>query len=175
MNRYIRSRRTWIAAFAVAALGIAGAAALPACQQGRQGDRCNPALVQTNAATSPNGGQYNEDECGSGLSCTVPPTCVIAVCCPSAPPYTDPNCACLANPGAQCACTVQELDGAPWVSPSEDAASNDAGSVDTGTNDAGTVDAGVDSGSVDSGHVDANAPADAPSDGPTDAQNDAAG
>ena len=77
---------------------------LPACQQGREGDRCNPDLIQSGGATP----QYNEDECntGAGLSCQVPPTCVIAVCCPSQPPYSDPNCACFANPSAGCACTT---------------------------------------------------------------------
>ncbi len=107
-----------------AALALAATAGLAACHQGAQGDRCNPALVETSAATSPSGAAYNEDECNSGLACTVPPTCVIAVCCPAQPPYSDPNCECLAHPGAACACTVQSLDGGPW----EDAGTDDAGS-----------------------------------------------
>jgi hypothetical protein len=32
------------------------------------GVRCNPALF--------------EDECGSNAACTIPPSCVVAVCCP---------------------------------------------------------------------------------------------
>jgi hypothetical protein len=102
MNRYIveRLRRGWPAALVlVAALGVY------ACEQGEQGDRCNPDLIQSGGATP----QYNEDECHSGLACTIPPTCVIAVCCPKEPPYSDPSCACLANPGAACACSVPAL------------------------------------------------------------------
>jgi len=154
MDRYIlpRTRRTCIAALVAGALAAVGGAGLPGCEQGQQGDRCNPNLIENSSASSINGGAYNEDECNSGLTCTVPPTCVIAVCCPAKPPYSDPNCACLANPGSLCACTVNELDGAPWVS------------EDSGSNDAETVD----SASVDSGTVDATTPIDAPIDAPTD-------
>ncbi len=166
MHRYIRSNpsRAWLSALAVVAIGVTAALSLPACQQGAQGDRCNPGLIETNAATSPSGAAYNADECNSGLTCTVPPTCVIAVCCPAQPPYTDPNCACLANPGAACACTVQELDGGPWVN--EDAGGEDAGAVDAGAVDSGKVDAG---GTDSGGGGDASEPIDAPSDAPTDA------
>ena len=113
MDRYEHSRlrRGGIAALAV---GLAVGLGLFACDQRRQGDRCNPALVQSGGATP----QYNEDECNAGLSCQVPPTCAIAVCCPSQPPYSDPSCACFANPGAACACTVPSL---------LDAGSDDAG------------------------------------------------
>jgi hypothetical protein len=45
------------------------------CNQGAEGDRCNPGLV----STSP---MYNEDECGSGLSCQQPPFCPENYCCP---------------------------------------------------------------------------------------------
>jgi hypothetical protein len=115
---------------------------LPGCEQGAQGDRCNPLLIEDAASSSPNGGAYNEDECGSGLACQVPPTCVIAVCCPTKPPYSDPNCACLANPGAACACSVSYL--------------LDAGSgEDAGSEDAGTA-------------MDAASTTDAPTDGPAD-------
>ncbi len=58
-----------------------------ACEQGSQGDRCNPDLVDST-------------ECGSGLSCVTPPTCVVSVCCPTSPPYSDPQCECIANPKA---------------------------------------------------------------------------
>jgi hypothetical protein len=106
------------------------ALALTACQQGAQGDRCNPDLVQSGGATP----QYNEDECNSGLSCQVPPTCAIAVCCPKSPPYADPSCACLANPAAGCACTVSG-GVAAWLA-SQDAGEDSGGSVDSGTKDA---------------------------------------
>jgi len=65
---------------ALAALAAAG------CEQGAEGDRCNIDLVDST-------------ECNSGLGCVVPSSCVVAVCCPLAPPYTDPNCECFANPG----------------------------------------------------------------------------
>jgi hypothetical protein len=140
MDRYLSSK---VRRGAIAALAMALAVGLfTACEQHRQGDRCNPDLVQSGGATP----QYNEDECSSGLSCQVPPTCVIAVCCPSQPPYTDPSCACFANPGAACACSV-------------------AGLVDAGS-DAATSGEPNDEGGADAG--DATSPIDAPSDAATD-------
>jgi len=44
-----------------------------ACNEGREGDRCNPDLFP------------GEDECGSGLSCQTPSTCVESYCCPPDP------------------------------------------------------------------------------------------
>ncbi len=44
-----------------------------ACNEGREGDRCNPDLFP------------GEDECGSGLTCLTPSTCVESYCCPSDP------------------------------------------------------------------------------------------
>ncbi len=53
-------------------LAIAGAIALlPACDGGREGDRCNPNL--------------SHDDCSDGLSCITPATCVENYCCPSNP------------------------------------------------------------------------------------------
>jgi hypothetical protein len=123
MVRFIlSSMRRCSSAALVAAVS---ALALPACQQGAEGDRCNPDLIQSGGATP----AYNADECNSGLSCQIPPTCGNAYCCPSSPPYTDPNCACLANPAAGCACTY---DGgiAAWL------ATEDAGPTSTPTKDA---------------------------------------
>jgi hypothetical protein len=54
------------------------------CNQGREGDRCNPSLAM------------GEDECGSGLSCTQPTDCPENYCCPSGPsmnPFCQPGCA----------------------------------------------------------------------------------
>ncbi len=65
-----------------------------ACEQGSEGDRCNPGRAANGS-----------DECNSGLSCVQPTSCVINVCCPAAPPYTDPQCACMIDP-AGCPCTV---------------------------------------------------------------------
>jgi hypothetical protein len=57
------------------------------CNQGREGDRCNPNLL-------PNAGftfGENEDECGSGLTCTQPMYCPENYCCPAGPSM-NPNC-----------------------------------------------------------------------------------
>ena len=96
-------------AFLAAALSVGGIG----CEQGAEGDRCNIDLV-------------GSDECNSGLTCVVPSSCVIAVCCPSSPPYSDPQCECFANPqGAACkmSCNVD--------------ASYDAGTAPDASADAG--------------------------------------
>ncbi len=41
------------------------------CHEGSEGDRCNPSLPP------------DQSECNSGLTCTVPSTCVAAYCCPA--------------------------------------------------------------------------------------------
>ncbi len=45
-----------------------------ACNEGREGDRCNPAAAAN-----------GEDECGSGLSCQQPGSCAENYCCPADP------------------------------------------------------------------------------------------
>ncbi|HWZ88206.1 MAG TPA: hypothetical protein VNW92_05130 [Polyangiaceae bacterium] len=54
------------------AVGIAITLAIPACQGGSEGDRCNPARAAA-----------GEDECGSGLSCQQPTNCPENYCCPT--------------------------------------------------------------------------------------------
>jgi hypothetical protein len=44
------------------------------CNQGHEGDRCNP-------VSAANG----EDECDNGLTCQTPSTCVESYCCPKDP------------------------------------------------------------------------------------------
>jgi hypothetical protein len=55
-----------------------------ACDQGREGDRCNP-----NLATG-------ESDCGSGLTCQTPALCPESYCCPmdgqSQSPFCQPGC-----------------------------------------------------------------------------------
>jgi hypothetical protein len=146
MVRFILSslRYSCAAALVAALVGLA----LPACDQGAEGDRCNPNLIQSGGAVP----QYNADECGSGLSCQIPPTCGNAYCCPSSPPYTDPNCACLANPAAGCACTYDGGVAAWLATQGEDSgAGEDSGvaATDSG-NDSGegtAIDSGSDAGS----------------------------
>jgi hypothetical protein len=102
-------------------LAAAAILTLLGCEQGAQGDRCNPDLVDS-------------DECNSGLTCVQPPSCVVNVCCPTSPPYSDPQCECIANPqGSVCmqqGCNVDAAyDGMPTGAP-------DAG-TDSSTQDAG--------------------------------------
>jgi len=96
-----------------------GASVLMGCEQGAEGDRCNPDLVDTT-------------ECSSGLSCVTPTTCVVSVCCPSAPPYTDPQCECIANP-ATC---LSSSAGGCNVDAAYDTGASETGSSDAGANDA---------------------------------------
>ena len=93
---------------------LLAAASLLACEQGSEGDRCNPGRAANGS-----------DECNSGLSCVTPTSCVISVCCPAAPPYSDPQCACFANPEG-CACNVDAAYDAGL--PVEDATVSDAAS-----------------------------------------------
>ncbi len=72
--------------------GLLVASSLLGCEQGAEGDRCNPDLV-------------GSDECNGGLICVTPSSCVISVCCPSAPPYSDPQCECFVHPQG-CVCSV---------------------------------------------------------------------
>jgi hypothetical protein len=95
------------------AVGLLALRALAGCEQGAEGDRCNPDLV-------------GSDECNSGLTCVTPSSCVISVCCPSAPPYADPQCECFERPQG-CACSV---DAAYDAGVSSDASSRDGGLVD---------------------------------------------
>jgi hypothetical protein len=64
-----------------AALSMAAALAA-GCNQGDEGDRCNPSL--------------SHDECGAGLSCQQPVDCAENYCCPtsgsSSNPYCQPGC-----------------------------------------------------------------------------------
>ncbi len=66
------------------------------CEQGREGDRCNPNL--------------SHDECGSGLSCEQPENCPENYCCPtsgtSANPFCQPGC----NGGAEAICAATGCD-----------------------------------------------------------------
>jgi hypothetical protein len=52
-----------------------------ACNEGHEGDRCNPKLF------------HDENQCGHGLACQMPSTCVESYCCPSDPTTsTNPFC-----------------------------------------------------------------------------------
>jgi hypothetical protein len=72
------------------------------CNQGAEGDRCNPDLTQSSPAPT-----YNEDECGSGLTCQQPANCPENYCCPTPPATsTNPNCQAGCNGGAQSGCAA---------------------------------------------------------------------
>ena len=80
------------------ALLLATAALAAGCNQGGEGDRCNPDL--------------SHDECGAGLHCTQPVDCPENYCCPTSGnsnnPYCQPGCAggqasiCAAGGDADC-------------------------------------------------------------------------
>jgi hypothetical protein len=53
------------------------------CDQGAEGDRCNPSL--------------SHDECGNGLACTQPANCPENYCCPTSGPISSQSC----QPGCQ--------------------------------------------------------------------------
>jgi len=109
---------------ALAALFATAAILAFGCNQGREGDRCNPSL-NTNG----------HDECGGGLTCFSPPFCPEAYCCPqssdgSLGKSSNPNCQPGCNGGAASACTAGDTDACAFVNPPE--AGADAGS-ETGT------------------------------------------
>jgi hypothetical protein len=70
------------------------------CNQGAEGDRCNPNLTSTSPAPT-----YNEDECGSGLTCQQPMFCPEYYCCPSGS-SANPNCQPGCNGGAASGCAA---------------------------------------------------------------------
>lgn len=77
MTNRVSSNRNlswWIGVALLALVGVFFIFMGMACNEGREGDRCNP-------VSAANG----EDECGSGLSCQMPSTCVENYCCPKDP------------------------------------------------------------------------------------------
>ena len=72
------------------------------CNQGAEGDRCNPDLVTMNPTP-----MYNEDECGTGLSCQQPSFCPENYCCPvDGGASANPNCQAGCNGGAASGCAA---------------------------------------------------------------------
>jgi hypothetical protein len=72
MNRLVLATRGGAlrcAGALVSALGFAAILALTGCDQGKEGDRCNPDL--------------SHNECNSGLTCQQPSTCAENYCCPT--------------------------------------------------------------------------------------------
>jgi len=72
------------------------------CNQGREGDRCNPTLVSV-----------NEDECGAGLACTQPKDCPENYCCPTDRTSTDPFCQPGCNGGQASICAAGGMADCP--------------------------------------------------------------
>lgn len=96
-----RFRTAWrLGALAV----LAGIPLLFACTT-TEGERCNASL--------------SHDECGAGLTCTVPANCGYAVCCRSGV-STTPACAACADPDAGA-----EVPDATADAPADAAATND--------------------------------------------------
>ncbi len=69
------------------------------CEQGREGDRCNPNL--------------SHDECGSGLTCQQPENCPENYCCPTSGTSTNPLCQPGCNGGAEAICEATGCDAGP--------------------------------------------------------------
>jgi hypothetical protein len=79
------------------ALGFAATMAVTGCDQGKEGDRCNPDL--------------SHDECNSGLTCQQPSTCAENYCCPT-PASSSSNPYCNGQGCPQAADAGQEEDDA---------------------------------------------------------------
>lgn len=77
MKTFSRNVHAALAALVAAALLVW---APNGCLQGREGDRCNPALAP------------GEDECGAGLSCQQPQDCPENYCCPVTGTAMSPSC-----------------------------------------------------------------------------------
>jgi len=102
MNRSVFATRGWApgrASVLLSALGMAAMIAATGCDQGKEGDRCNPDL--------------SHDECNSGLTCQQPSTCAENYCCPTPASGSD-NAYCN---GAGCPAATSSGDDAGDASP----------------------------------------------------------
>jgi hypothetical protein len=86
--------RRAVGAFVVACLALA--VAQTGCEQGGEGDRCNPDL--------------SHDECGGGLSCQQPTGCPENYCCPTSRQSANPYCQQGCNGGAKSICKAEPTD-----------------------------------------------------------------
>jgi len=120
----------------------AALAVLSACNQGAEGDRCNPDL--------------SHDECNSGLTCQQPAQCPENYCCPANGTSSDPNCQPGCTPGGVAALCASDPTALACVDSGADAESTtDSGpdsnapetGADTGAKDSGVKDAGKDAAS----------------------------
>src|ERR1700722_302824 len=87
MNISKMSKRVMIG-LAVVLLGAIGVA----CEQGAEGDRCNPDL--------------SHDECDNGLTCQQPVNCPENYCCPTSGKSSDPFCQPGCNGGLAAICAA---------------------------------------------------------------------
>ena len=81
---------------------LCGVASLGACDGGNEGDRCNPDL--------------SHNDCGAGLTCVTPSTCVENYCCPADPSTSSNN-----------YCNGKSCPSADADTTAEDAAEDDTG------------------------------------------------
>lgn len=91
--------RTTVFAKCLCGLAASLVLAVLACNQGAEGDRCNPVSAAD-----------GHDECGSGLKCTTPPQCPESYCCPSNGTSSNPFCQPGCNGGAASACAAGDVD-----------------------------------------------------------------
>jgi hypothetical protein len=102
------------------AAGLAWASV--ACNQGQEGDRCNPLL--------------SHDECNAGLTCQQPTNCPENYCCPASGTSSNPYCQAGCAGGLASICAVE-----PTYPACTDAAPQTSGEDAGGTS---TVDSGKD-------------------------------
>ena len=138
-------KRRLFARVAIGLTALALGVVAVACEQGAEGDRCNPDL--------------SHNECNAGLVCTQPENCPESYSCPangsSADPFCQPGC----NGGLAAICEV--TPDAAACQP--DAGTDDAGSADGGTDSA--TDTGTDTGTDSSADSGSDASNDAPTGG----------
>jgi len=144
MSIHHKSIRTALAAFlATATIAAFG------CNQGGEGDRCNPSL-------NANG----HDECGGGLTCLQPDLCPEAYCCPTNADGTlakssNPNCQTGCNGGAASACNAGDVDACAF------ACTNDPGDLlSASTSCPAAADAASETGTPTEGGAEASRAAD---------------
>jgi hypothetical protein len=88
METPMRASKILFGLIASAALAVAG------CDQGGEGDRCNPNL--------------SHDECGGGLSCQQPAECPEFYCCPTNGTSSNPFCQTGCAGGMAAICAVSD-------------------------------------------------------------------
>jgi hypothetical protein len=115
---------------------FASSVALVGCNQGQEGDRCNPDL--------------SHNECDKGLTCQQPPQCPENYCCPASGESSNPNCQAGCTPGGVAALCATDPAASACVDSGTDAGADAEPAVDSAapTGDTGSQDAGAKDGAL---------------------------